>query len=113
MNDQREDDRRGTDASVREELQRNPYVLLQLAENSLSVAQRLRDNYFHNTAQFIKVLRRAIKDGAEGRRPDPPLVVHRVGDIGWQDVAGEVVTFLDGGVGRVQMASQAPILLRV
>src|SRR5207302_1038228 len=56
---------------------------------------------------------RAIQDGAEGRRPDPPLIVHRVGNIGWQDVAGEVVTFLDGGVGRVQMASQAPILLRV
>ncbi|MGI8689374.1 MAG: DNA double-strand break repair nuclease NurA [Thermomicrobiales bacterium] len=102
-----------SDASIADELTRRPSVLLQLAETSLTVAQSLRDNYFYNTTRFVKVLRRAIQEGADGVRDTPPLHVHQVGDVGWHTVANEVVTFIDGGVGRVQFASQMPILLRV
>ena len=31
---------------------------MKLAENSLTVAESLRDNYFKNTAQFVAALRK-------------------------------------------------------
>lgn len=113
MNDQRVDDSDLNEAAVRAELQRRPTVLLQLAENSLTVAEGLRGNYFPNTARFVTDVRRAMRAASQGKRANSPLVVHKIGDIGWHSVANEVVTFIDGGVGRVQFASQMPILLRV
>ncbi|MGN6673310.1 MAG: DNA double-strand break repair nuclease NurA [Thermomicrobiales bacterium] len=113
MTSQPEPTRRFDDADIQHELQRHPHLMLQLAENALTIAESLRDNYFRNTAKFVTALRRAVQAGASGRRPDPPLTVQRVGPLDWEDVAGEVVTFLDGGVGHVQIASQIPILLRV
>jgi hypothetical protein len=41
-----------TEESVREDLQRQPHLLMKLAENSLTVAESLRDNYFKNTARL-------------------------------------------------------------
>jgi hypothetical protein len=92
------------------ELQRRPHVLVQLAENSLTVAQSLRENYFHNTARFIGRLRLSLRhDGASG----PLIRLESVADAAWADFQDEIVTFIDGGFGRVEIASQAPILLRV
>ena len=41
------------------------------------------------------------------------LTVHSIENTHWSSVQGEVVTFIDGGLGRVQISSQVPILLRV
>ena len=60
MNQDTSQDRRFTEAGVREDLQRQPHLLMKLAENALTVAESLRDNYFKNTAQFITALRRAM-----------------------------------------------------
>jgi len=80
---------------------------MKLAENSLTVAESLRDNYFKNTAAFVAALRTAM-------HRDPPIVdVMHVDNIGWQELQGEVATFVDGGVGQVRISSQVPILLRV
>lgn len=95
------------DMGVSGELQRRPHILFQLAENSLSVAQSLRDNYFHNTARFIGRLRATVRDGS------PVMRATSVADVGWGAFQNEIVTFIDGGFGRVEIASQAPILLRV
>lgn len=105
--------RRLTEEQVRADLQRQPHLLTQLAENALLVAGSLRDNYFKNTARFVTALRKEVDKGRRGARPDPPLVVHDVGQAEWSAVQGEVVTFIDGGFGQVRMASRAPILLRV
>ncbi|MEA2596211.1 MAG: acetyl-CoA synthetase, partial [Thermomicrobiales bacterium] len=80
---------------------------MRLAENALVVAEGLRDNYFKNTAAFVSHLRKAML------RPEPILRAFSVADATWSDVQGEVVTFIDGGVGQVQLSSRAPILLRV
>jgi hypothetical protein len=93
--------------SVLEDLQRQPHLMMKLAENALTVAESLRDNYFKNTTQFVTDLRKAMQ------RPDPVLSVETVGDIDWSAVQDEVVTFIDGGLGHVQISSQVPILLRV
>src|SRR5947209_10528185 len=95
------------------ELQRQPHILLKLAENSLTVAKSLRDNYFKNTAHFVSDVRRAIQHSQEGTRPDPILNATDVSSTEWADFQEEVVSFIDGGVGRVQISSQVPILLRV
>ncbi|GIW02756.1 DNA double-strand break repair nuclease NurA [Roseiflexus sp.] len=106
-------DRRFTEAGVQEDLQRQPHLFVRLAENALTVAESLRGNYFQNTAKFIAALRRAIAQTQGGRRAEPILTVHSLPETSWDEVRNEVVTFTDGGVGQVQLASRAPILLRV
>jgi hypothetical protein len=46
-------------------------------------------------------------------RSEPILQTHPIENATWSETSGEVVTFIDGGIGRVQIASQVPILLRV
>src|SRR5205085_1624598 len=58
--EEREQARRPTVEGVRDDLQRQPYLLVRLAENALTVAESLRDNYFKNTAEFITALRKAM-----------------------------------------------------
>lgn len=105
--------RRATVEAVSAELQRRPHVLLQLAENALTVAESLRDNYFRNTASFIADLRKAAFHAETGKREHPLIEVRSAAGLAWEDLRGEVVTFIDGGIGQVQVASQVPILLRV
>ncbi len=99
--------------SVREDLQRQPHLLMKLAENSLTVAESLRDNYFKNTAKFVAHLRGAMRMAATGKRADNLLETIRVDDADWSELQGEVVTFMDGGIGEVEISGQVPILLRV
>jgi hypothetical protein len=96
-------------SAVEAELQRQPHLLLKLAENSLTVANSLRDNYFKNTARVISEIRRAIRQP----RPHPILTTADVSAVRWADFQDEQVSFIDGGVGRVEISSQVPILLRV
>ena len=96
-----------TEAGVQEDLERQPHLFLRLAENALTVAESVRDNYFKNTARFVRHLRIAL------RRDDAIMETRDLRDADWSEVQGEVVTFIDGGVGQVQISSQVPILLRV
>jgi hypothetical protein len=102
-----------TAASVQAELQRQPHILMKLAENSLTVAQSIRDNYFRNTARFVSEVRRAIQQAQVGQRTSTVLATEDVSACCWADFQDEVVSFIDGGVGRVQISSQVPVLLRV
>jgi hypothetical protein len=108
-----EQEYRYTEQGVIEEIARQRHLFMQLAENALTVAESLRDNYFKNTARFIADLRKAIRAAEQGKRPEPVLITYSVDDINWSDVQGEVVTFIDGGLGQVQISSRVPILLRV
>lgn len=96
-----------SEEGVREDLQHQPHLFFKLAENALTVAESLRENYFKNTASFVTKLRKRMVP------PDSILTPTQVSNITWADVQGEVVTFIDGGVGAVQISSQVPILLRV
>ena len=73
MNQAHVENRRLTESGVHEDLQRQPHLLMKLAENSLTVAESLRDNYFRNTARLVTALRRAMHAASEGERPDPIL----------------------------------------
>jgi hypothetical protein len=98
---------------VMNDLRRQPFLFKRLAENALLVAESLRDNYFKNTASFVGTLRKIMRATEEGRRKDPILTVYKADKLTWANVQGEVVTFIDGGVGQVQISSQVPVLLRV
>jgi len=100
-------------AGVQRDLRRQPHLFMQLAENALTVAESLRDNYFYNTAKFISALRFSMAQYAAHKRDEPILIVKSVKDATWAEVQGEVVTFIDGGIGQVEISSQIPILLRV
>lgn len=106
-------DRRLTEEGVRSDLQRQPHVFMRLAENALTVAESLRDNYFKNTASFITDLRKAAYYAAVGQRAEPIVETMQADTLTWSDVHGEVVTFIDGGIGQVELSGQVPILLRV
>jgi hypothetical protein len=108
-----EAEHRLTPEGVVEELQRQRHLLMRLAENALIVAESLRNNYFRNTAHFVSALRRAMHEAAQGKRADPILNVCNIENANWAAFQGEVVTFIDGGIGQVEISSQVPILLRV
>ena len=87
-------------------------ILVQLAVNSLTVAENLRDNYFRNTQKFVSHLRQRISGGSAGGC-NPIMTVEKIDDLRWEDIRGERVSFIDGGVGHVELAKQIPIVLRV
>jgi hypothetical protein len=99
-----------SEAALRAELQQQPYLLLRLAENAMSVADSLRENYFANTAKFVAHVRAANARDDSGQRV---VEIHDIPATSWANLQDEVVTFIDGGVGSVQIASQVPLLLRV
>lgn len=91
---------------------RQPHLLSRLAENSLTVADSLRSNYFNNTTKFVADLRGSIRrDTKDEHKP----VLHAMSADGmeWCDLRDEVVTFIDGGVGEVRLGGRVPLLLRV
>src|SRR5437763_1948423 len=100
MNEQNNQDPWQTAEGVQEDLQRQPHLFRMLAENSLLVADSVRGNYCEKTAKFISALRKTA------RLPKPILNLHIVEHADWSKVQGEVVTFIDGGIGRVQISSQ-------
>jgi hypothetical protein len=102
-----------SEAGVLRDLHRQPHLFLRLAQNALTVADSLRDNYFKNTASFVTALRRAIAMHEKGKRTDCVLKTHDVSGSTWTEFQSEVVTFIDGGVGEVKISSQVPLLLRV
>jgi hypothetical protein len=105
-------DTRLTEEGVSGDLQRQPHLMLKLAENALQVTESLRDNYFKNTTTFIRHLRRNVY-GLGNRQGEPVIKVTRIDDLNWSDLRGEVVTFIDGVLGNVELSNQVPILLRV
>jgi hypothetical protein len=111
MTASRSSNARLTEEGVRADLQRQPHLMLKLAENALKVAENLRDNYFKNTTTFIRHLRQKVYGTATTEQSI--LEVARCDDLSWPDLRGEVVSFIDGGVGEVELASQIPVLLRV
>lgn len=104
-----------TVSGVLEDFHKQPQLMMKLAENSLLVAENLRNNYFHNTARFISDLRRRmVIDTANTETNDNPILqACSVADASWEDFQNELVSFIDGGVGQVELSSQVPILLRV
>jgi hypothetical protein len=93
---------------VETKIQRQPHLYLRLIQNSLTVAESLRRNYFKNTAEFVRLLRSKIRQTGETF-----FSAIDVTGLDWLDMRDEVVTFIDGGVGEVRIASQVPLLLRV
>ena len=87
-------------------------IIVRLAANSFTVAENLRDNYFRNTQKFVSHLRQRISSGSAAGN-DPIMKVDKVDDLRWEDIKGERVSFIDGGVGHVELAEQIPIVLRV
>ena len=108
-----QNDQGTTPEEVEAELQCQPVVRFCLAENALTVARNLRDNYFMNTVRFMSNVRTAIRRVRTGQRDIAILETTGVDGTCWNDVQGNDVTFMDGGVGRVEIARQLRILLRI
>ncbi|MFN3385044.1 MAG: DNA double-strand break repair nuclease NurA [Candidatus Thermochlorobacter sp.] len=97
-----------SEEGVRADLQRQPSIMLKLAENALQVAESLRGNYLKNTARLIALLRQAML-----REENPILKKQKIKNAEWSQFQGETVAFVDGGVGQVEISGPVPVLLRV
>ena len=106
-------EKRLTEKGVQEDLLQQPQLILKLIEKSLQVAENLRDNYFSNTAHFISDLRRSIDASNRGSLNTSILQMYSVKDATWEELQNEQVSFIDGGIGQVELSNQVPILLRV
>ena len=106
-------DKRLTEKGVQEDLLQQPQLMMKLVEKSLLVAENLRDNYFRNTARFISDLRRSIDAANKRKRDTSILQTYSVTDATWEEFQNELVSFIDGGIGEVELSGQVPILLRV
>jgi hypothetical protein len=104
-----DDGQREFDIDVEAKVQRQPHLYLRLIQNSLTVAESLRHNYFKNTAEFIHLLRAKMRASPT----EPILTCGTASALDWPDMHDEVVTFIDGGVGQVRISGQVPLLLRV
>ncbi|MDE0555454.1 MAG: hypothetical protein OXI24_14620, partial [Candidatus Poribacteria bacterium] len=102
--DRSEVTQRLTESDVQEDLLRQPQLMMK----TLLVAENLRDNHFRNTAHFIRDLRRAIDEANKGIRDTSILQTYSVKDASWEEFQNELVSFIDGGIGRTEL-SQAPI----
>jgi len=96
-----------SEQGVQEDLQRQLHLFKSLIQNSLTISVSLRDNYYKNTAKFVRALRNNL------RKSSPVIKTCTVANTKWSELQGEVVTFIDGGIGRAKIANPAPILLRV
>lgn len=95
-----------TQQSIAQRIQQQPHILIKLQENALTVAENLRGNYFQNTAKLIDFLQ-------ENNKNNNLFKTENIGQPQWSDFKNEVVTFIDGGVGQVEMVSPVPVLIRV
>ncbi|OKH31195.1 hypothetical protein NIES2119_29370 [[Phormidium ambiguum] IAM M-71] len=95
-----------TQQIIVQRIQQQPHILIKLQENALTVAENLQGNYFENTAKLVNFLR-------QNNQKNNLFKIGNVGQPQWSDVQDEVVTFIDGGVGQVEMASPVPVLIRV
>src|SRR5436309_15665348 len=89
---------------IEAKIQRQPHIYLRLIQNSLTVAESLRRNYFKNTAEFVRLLRNKARLAG-----DAFFAGTDIAGLHWQDMRDEVVTFIDVGVGEVRLASQVPL----
>src|SRR3954449_13041909 len=79
------DDDGASEAGVLRDLHRQPHLFLKLAQNALTVADSLRNNYFKNTASFVTALRRAIAMHEKGHRSECILGTHDVSGSTWTE----------------------------
>ncbi len=99
--------------SVAEEIQSHPHLYAQMAENSLYIAESLRNTYLAGTERFIGHIRNRMAKARANPELNPFVPVLTLQPLTWADVKGEVVTFIDGGIGQVHISQKTPLLLRV
>ena len=58
-------------------------------------------------------MRRTIDAANRGVRKNSILQTCSIADAAWEEFQNELVSFIDGGVGQVELAGQVPVLLRV
>jgi hypothetical protein len=98
-----------------QELAKRPYIFVAQAQNALTIAHSLRDNYLRNTAARVARFREHLAKGTESIKGGKPLFANTSLAIGkhWDAYRSEEIAFVDSGVGCVEILSQVPMLLRV
>jgi hypothetical protein len=88
------------------ELRRQPNIFRRIIESSLVVGRDIREQYLPITAALLERIRSA------GLMDEIGIV-----DVGldtfWPKHRGEFVTFIDGGVGNIQILTRRPVMIRV
>jgi hypothetical protein len=98
-----------------QELAKRPHNFVALAQNALTIAHSLRDNYLRNTAARVARFWEHLAKYIECNKGGKPLFTITSVAIGkhWDAYCGEEIAFIDSGVGSLDILSQVPRLLGV
>jgi len=88
------------------DLRRQPDVFRRIIESSLTVGKDIRERYLPITAALLERIRTA------GLMDEIESVNVALGSF-WPEHQGEVVAFIDGGVGNIQILTRRPVMIRV
>jgi len=88
------------------ELRRQPNIFRHIIESSLAVGKDIRERYLPITATLLERIRTAGLMDKIGTVDVEPNTF-------WREHHGEVVTFVDGGVGNIQILTRRPVMIRV
>lgn len=85
-----------------EQLRSDPDLFVRIAENALTVAEELREDYFKSTLELARHMREELRSGSDDYR------IRRV--PGALDSCA--VAFVDGGLSRIDVGLGVPLIVR-
>ena len=86
-----------------------PDILKLIASTSLLLGEELRKEFVYITDRIGTSIRSAIQNGIDRF---PEIRIKQVEIQQWSDLNGEVVCFIDGGVGEIDILTKKPLILR-
>jgi len=86
-----------------------PDILKLIASTSLLLGEELRNEFVQITDLIGSSLRDSI---LKGNNVHPDIKINMVSPLSWSSLRGEVVCFIDGGVGEVDILTKRPLILR-
>jgi hypothetical protein len=84
-------------------LRGDPDLFVRIAENALTVAEELREDYFKSTLSLARSMRDEFRRG-EG--------TYKIADVSGEVPEACAVAFVDGGLSRIDMGLGVPLIVR-
>jgi hypothetical protein len=84
-------------------LQGDPDLFIRIAENALTVAEELREDYFKSTLGLAREMREEFRAGVD---------TYRLRKLPQTEVAPCAVAFIDGGLSRIDVGLAVPLIVR-
>lgn len=95
-----------SDVKLSRSLQEQPFIFHLISTASLLIAKDIRKEFVNLTDNITSEIRDIFT------QPGSPIKIHKVNPPHWKDIKGEIVSFIDGGVGQIEIFSKIPLIIR-